>query len=214
MVLGLLFFSAMTGFWLTFSLYTQIGLHYSPLKAGLAGIPSSLGMVVAFIASQALQRFGRKVMHGGLVVMALGVAGIMLTLHLARRRGHPVAARPGPHGHRPRHGLRDGAVLRHGARLGRAARDRLRLRHAHLGAAVRRGAGHRHPRHRLLRAGEERRLRARRAGHPRGRAGHDGRRLRGDLPAAEARPAAGRRRRRGRSGRQRRGRRAAAAVHA
>ncbi|MEW1912586.1 MFS transporter [Kitasatospora sp. NPDC085895] len=83
MVLGLLFFSAMTGFWLTFSLYTQIGLHYSPLKAGLAGIPSSLGMVVAFIASQALQRFGRKVMHGGLIVMALGVAGIMLTLHLA-----------------------------------------------------------------------------------------------------------------------------------
>ncbi|MEV8096976.1 MFS transporter [Kitasatospora sp. NPDC085879] len=82
MVLGLLFFSAMTGFWLTFSLYTQIGLHYSPFKAGLAGIPSSLGMVVAFVASQALQRFGRKVMHGGLLVMALGVGGIMLTLHL------------------------------------------------------------------------------------------------------------------------------------
>ncbi|MFD9125152.1 MFS transporter [Kitasatospora sp. NPDC059571] len=80
MVLGLVFFSAMTGFWLTFSLYTQIGLHYSPLKAGLAGIPSSIGMVVAFITSQALARFGRKVMHGGLIVMALGVGGVILTL--------------------------------------------------------------------------------------------------------------------------------------
>ncbi|MER5638376.1 MFS transporter [Kitasatospora sp. NPDC002227] len=83
MVLGLVFFSAMTGFWLTFSLYTQIGLHYSPLKAGLAGIPSSIGMVIAFVTSQALTKYGRKVMHGGLIVMALGVGGVVLTLGLA-----------------------------------------------------------------------------------------------------------------------------------
>ncbi|MEV4615547.1 MFS transporter [Kitasatospora sp. NPDC049258] len=83
MVLGLAFFSAMTGFWLTFSLYTQIGLHYSPFKAGLAGIPSSIGMVVAFVSSQALLKFGRKVMHGGLIVMALGVGAVILTLQLA-----------------------------------------------------------------------------------------------------------------------------------
>ncbi|MFE0464179.1 MFS transporter [Kitasatospora sp. NPDC058965] len=83
MVLGLIFFSAMTGFWLTFSLYAQIGLHYSPLKAGLAGIPSSVGMVAAFGASQALLRFGRKVMHLGVLVMAAGVGGLILTLHLA-----------------------------------------------------------------------------------------------------------------------------------
>ncbi|GJF31732.1 hypothetical protein KNE206_44320 [Kitasatospora sp. NE20-6] len=83
MVLGLFFFSAMTGFWLTFSLYTQIGLHYSPTKAGLAGIPSSIGMVVAFVASQGLVKFGRKVMHGGLIGMAAGVGGVILTLGLA-----------------------------------------------------------------------------------------------------------------------------------
>ncbi|GAB3280175.1 hypothetical protein GCM10027589_07020 [Actinocorallia lasiicapitis] len=80
MVLGLVFFSAMTGFWLTFSLYTQIGLGYSPFKAGMAGIPSSIGMVVAFIASQALLKYGRKVMHGGLLIMAAGVAGVIATL--------------------------------------------------------------------------------------------------------------------------------------
>ncbi|MFC6593951.1 MFS transporter [Kitasatospora paranensis] len=83
MALGLVFFSAMTGFWLTFSLYTQIGLHYSPFKAGLAGIPSSIGMVVAFIASQALAKFGRKVMHGGLITMVAGVGGVILTLGLS-----------------------------------------------------------------------------------------------------------------------------------
>lgn len=83
MVLGLFFFSAMTGFWLTFSLYTQIGLHYSPFKAGLAGIPSSIGMVVAFVASQSLVKYGRKVIHGGLIAMAAGVGGVILTLGLA-----------------------------------------------------------------------------------------------------------------------------------
>ncbi|RKE17143.1 MFS transporter [Streptomyces sp. TLI_171] len=81
MVLGLIFFTAMTGFWLTFSLYTQLGLHYSALKSGLAGIPASVGMVIAFIASQALQKYGRKVMHAGLLVMVAGVLGLMYTLH-------------------------------------------------------------------------------------------------------------------------------------
>ncbi len=89
MVLGLVYFSAMSGFWLTFSLYTQIGLGYSPFKAGLTGIPSSLGMVAAFIASQALLRFGRTVMHAGIVIMALGVGGIILTLQLAGQEATP-----------------------------------------------------------------------------------------------------------------------------
>ncbi|OKJ13971.1 MFS transporter [Kitasatospora sp. CB01950] len=81
MVLGLIFFTAMTGFWLTFSLYTQLGLHFTALKSGLAGVPASVGMVIAFVASQALQRFGRKVMHAGLLVMVAGVLGLMYTLH-------------------------------------------------------------------------------------------------------------------------------------
>ncbi len=89
MVLGLVFFTAMSGFWLTFSLYTQIGLHYSPTKAGLVGIPASVGMVVAFVASQGLARFGRRVMHGGLVAMAAGVGGVVVTLGLAGEQVTP-----------------------------------------------------------------------------------------------------------------------------
>ena len=81
LALGLVFFTGMTGFALVFGLYTQLGLHYSPLKAGLAQIPWSLGMIVGFGLAQAVQKFGRKVIHVGTVIMSLGVVGIAVTLH-------------------------------------------------------------------------------------------------------------------------------------
>ncbi|MFC4908752.1 MFS transporter [Actinomadura gamaensis] len=83
LIVGLVFFSGMTGFALVFGLYTQLGLGYSPLKAGLAQIPWSVGMIAGFGVAQAVSRFGRRVIHAGTAVMAGGVAGIALTLHLA-----------------------------------------------------------------------------------------------------------------------------------
>ncbi|MGH3382317.1 MAG: MFS transporter [Actinoallomurus sp.] len=83
LIVGLVFFAGVSGFSLVLSLFTQLGLGYSPLKAGLVGIPWSLGMVAGFGAAQAVQKFGRKVIHGGTVVMAAGVACIVATLHLA-----------------------------------------------------------------------------------------------------------------------------------
>ncbi|HEX6472739.1 MAG TPA: MFS transporter [Streptosporangiaceae bacterium] len=83
LVVGLVFFSGMTGFVLVFSIYTQLGLHYSPLKAGLSQIPWSVGMVAGFGVAQAVQRFGRKVIHVGTAIMAGGVGGIVITLHAA-----------------------------------------------------------------------------------------------------------------------------------
>ncbi|WP_329352866.1 MFS transporter [Streptomyces sp. NBC_01261] len=80
MVLGLVFFSTMQGFMLVFNLYTQIGLGYSPLKAGLVMVPWSGGMIVGFGIAQGVVRFGRAVLQAGTVVMALGVFGIWLTL--------------------------------------------------------------------------------------------------------------------------------------
>ncbi|WP_308249775.1 MFS transporter [Sphaerisporangium fuscum] len=80
---GLVFFSGMAGFMLVFNLYTQIGLGYSTLKAGLATAPWSLGMVVGFGLAQPLQKFGRKLLHGGTLVMALGVLGVLITLNVA-----------------------------------------------------------------------------------------------------------------------------------
>ncbi|SNT62709.1 drug resistance transporter, EmrB/QacA subfamily [Streptosporangium subroseum] len=80
---GLVFFSSMSGFALVFNLYTQVGLGYSTLKAGLVMIPWSLGMVVGFGLAQMVQRFGRKVLQGGVLVMALGTLGVLLTVTLA-----------------------------------------------------------------------------------------------------------------------------------
>ncbi|MEV0180150.1 MFS transporter [Streptomyces sp. NPDC050625] len=80
MALGLVFFSTMQGFMLVFNLYTQIGLGYSPLKAGLVMVPWSGGMIVGFGIAQGVARFGRTVLQAGTLVMALGVFGVWLTL--------------------------------------------------------------------------------------------------------------------------------------
>nr|BFD88101.1 MFS transporter [Streptomyces sp. Xyl84] len=83
MALGLVFFSTMQGFMLVFNLYTQIGLGYSPLKAGLVMVPWSGGMIVGFGIAQGVARFGRAVLQAGTLVMAAGVFGVWLTLDLA-----------------------------------------------------------------------------------------------------------------------------------
>ncbi|MEV0429895.1 DHA2 family efflux MFS transporter permease subunit [Micromonospora sp. NPDC050495] len=85
LVAGLAFFTALTGFSLVFSLYLQLGLGWSPLRTGLAGVPQALGMVVAFVLAGAglAQRFGRRLIHLGLVVVLAGVAGMLVTLDLA-----------------------------------------------------------------------------------------------------------------------------------
>ncbi|MEV1330612.1 MFS transporter [Micromonospora costi] len=85
LVAGLAFFTALTGFSLVFSLYLQLGLGYSPLRAGLAGVPQALGMVAAFVLAGAglARRFGRTLIHAGLVVVLAGVGGMLLTLRLA-----------------------------------------------------------------------------------------------------------------------------------
>lgn len=83
LVVGIVFFTGMAGFGLVFSLYVQMGLGYSPLKAGLSQIPWSAGIVVGFGLAQAVQRLGRTVIHAGIVIMAGGVAGIVTTLQFA-----------------------------------------------------------------------------------------------------------------------------------
>ncbi|GGK70038.1 putative actinorhodin transporter [Sphaerisporangium melleum] len=83
LVTGLVFFSGMTGFALVFNLYTQIGLGYDALKAGLAMAPWSVGMVIGFGLAQPLQKYGRRLLHGGTLLMAAGVLGILVTLNIA-----------------------------------------------------------------------------------------------------------------------------------
>ncbi|GAA3539922.1 MFS transporter [Nonomuraea rosea] len=85
MVAGLAFFSGMMGFGLVFNLYTQSGLGFTPLQAGLAGLPQALGGVVGFgLAMSGLQeKLGRGLLQIGTLVMAAGAAVLALTIHAA-----------------------------------------------------------------------------------------------------------------------------------
>jgi MFS family permease len=76
------FFTAMSGFMLTLNLFLQYGLHFSPLHTGLALAPWALGMSVGAAASGAAlgPRFGRRVLHGGLLVVAAGLGLVWLSI--------------------------------------------------------------------------------------------------------------------------------------
>ncbi|MFD6417207.1 MFS transporter [Streptomyces sp. NPDC060194] len=62
-------------FFLVWTLYMQIGLGWSALRAGLTGVPFSVAVsVAAGLSVQFLvPRFGRKVLQAGALVMATGV---------------------------------------------------------------------------------------------------------------------------------------------
>lgn len=80
---ALVFFAGMIGVMFTFSLYLQLGNGYSAIEAGLTLIPWALGTAIgAGVGSGALvPRYGRVVLHGGLVLMALGVLGMIAVVH-------------------------------------------------------------------------------------------------------------------------------------
>ena len=61
-------------FFLVWTLYMQLGLGWSPIKAGLTGVPFTLAAAVAAGVSvqQLVPRFGRKVLQAGAVAKGLG----------------------------------------------------------------------------------------------------------------------------------------------
>ncbi|RLV48127.1 MFS transporter [Nocardioides mangrovicus] len=85
LVTGMAFFGALMGMSIVFTLFVQLGLGFTPLHAGLAGISQAAGMVVGFVASQPLNARlgGRRLMHVGEVITIAGLAGFVWTLHLA-----------------------------------------------------------------------------------------------------------------------------------
>jgi EmrB/QacA subfamily drug resistance transporter len=78
---GLALFGALMGIGLVFTLFVQYGLGFSPLKAGLAGLPQAIGMMAGFGVAQALNaKLGRGLMLIGSTVVVLGMVGFVLTV--------------------------------------------------------------------------------------------------------------------------------------
>lgn len=73
------FFTAMSGFMLAINLFLQYGAHFSPLDTGLAMTPWALGMAIGAGLSGAVlgAKYGRRVLHGGLLLTAAGLLGLV-----------------------------------------------------------------------------------------------------------------------------------------
>ncbi|MFE3070925.1 MFS transporter [Streptomyces sp. NPDC059247] len=76
-------------FFLVWTLYMQIGLGWSALRAGLTGVPFSIAVsVAAGISVQKLvPRFGRKVLQAGALTM---IAGVLCYFFVAGRYGTEI----------------------------------------------------------------------------------------------------------------------------
>jgi EmrB/QacA subfamily drug resistance transporter len=84
LLVGLIFFAGISSFFLVYTLFLQIGLGFTPFDTALIGLPFSLGVAAASGASIKLApKFGRKVLSAGTLLLAVGMAGLALTITLA-----------------------------------------------------------------------------------------------------------------------------------
>jgi MFS family permease len=78
-------FGAFGGLLLCISLYGQLGEGWSPIHAGLTLTPMVVGMILGMIGSNAaVSRLGRHLLHIGILLIAVGTAGLALILIGAR----------------------------------------------------------------------------------------------------------------------------------
>lgn len=91
LVTGLAIFTSMIGFSLVLTVFLQLGLGFSPLKAGLTVLPQAIGSMFGFLAAGAglARKLGRTALHVGTMLMMAGVIGVFLVL-----RGSGVEVSP------------------------------------------------------------------------------------------------------------------------
>ncbi len=82
---GTAMFGALIGSSLVFTLFVQVGLGFSPLKAGAAGIAQAVFLIVGFGASQPFMTSlgGRKVIQVGQLMVAAGFGVFIIAMHWA-----------------------------------------------------------------------------------------------------------------------------------
>ncbi|HEX2127425.1 MAG TPA: hypothetical protein VHF45_12810 [Thermoleophilaceae bacterium] len=73
------FFAGLQGFFLVFTIWIQTGMGFSALGAGLTALGFSVGrFLLAPAAVPLARRYGRLVLSGGGLLMALGMLGVLL----------------------------------------------------------------------------------------------------------------------------------------
>jgi EmrB/QacA subfamily drug resistance transporter len=76
-----IFFMGIPAFFLTFSLWLQIGLGFGALHAGLTGAPFAVGSALASAASVRLApTLGRRILSLGSLLLVAGMAGLIWTV--------------------------------------------------------------------------------------------------------------------------------------
>jgi EmrB/QacA subfamily drug resistance transporter len=76
-----IFFMGIPAFFLTFSLWLQIGLGFSPLHAGLTGAPFAVGSALASAASVRLApALGRRILSVGALLLVAGMVALIWTV--------------------------------------------------------------------------------------------------------------------------------------
>ncbi|MQS15892.1 MFS transporter [Streptomyces kaniharaensis] len=80
-LLSLVYFAGFTAIFFIFTLYLQVGLHYSALAAGLAITPFAVGSAgAAALGGRVVTRLGRRLVVGGLVLVLLGLMASALVV--------------------------------------------------------------------------------------------------------------------------------------
>lgn len=81
LTINLIFQIAMAGFFLTFALFTQIGLGFSAIHAALTGLPVSVGITatMVFFGSK-IPLLGRRAIMYGALIMSSGLAVLIWTI--------------------------------------------------------------------------------------------------------------------------------------
>ncbi len=82
LLLSLIFFMGISAFFLTFTIYLQIGLGFTALHAGLTTVPFAIFSAIASGASVRLApRLGTRVLHLGTLLLTSGMGAVILTIH-------------------------------------------------------------------------------------------------------------------------------------
>ena len=79
---AVVFFGAMAGTFVL-GMFLQVGLGYTPIHASLAMAPWAFGALIgSAVSGIAMQKYGRKLLHIGLALMAMGLVGLYGVLAL------------------------------------------------------------------------------------------------------------------------------------